>query len=144
MRILGIDYGTVRAGLAVSDQGGIIAQPKGFVQGRDLTEMAASIIRQCRELQIEKIVIGLPRHLDGREGESAEKARQLGSLLEKKISLPVVFWEERWSTVAAEKALLEGNVSRQKRKTKIDAVAAAIILQNYLDHQQNNLNQQIT
>jgi putative Holliday junction resolvase len=136
MRVLGVDYGTVRSGLAVSDPAGIIAQPAGIMPTEPLTDFPVRLLARCREIGAEKIVIGLPRHMDGREGDHAPAVRRLSANLAGLEAPPVVFWEERLSTVAAERAMIEANVSRRGRREKVDSVAAAIILQNYLDAQQ--------
>jgi putative Holliday junction resolvase len=98
-----------------------------------LKDAIREIGSKCKENEVEKIVVGLPRHMNGDESDSSRSARKLGSLLESELGLPVFFCDERLSTRAAEKALLEADLSRKKRKEKIDAVAASIILQNYLD-----------
>ncbi len=133
MRILGIDYGTVRTGLAISDTLGIIAQPSGLIKTSSLKELVNKISEKCKELAVKKIVIGLPRHMSGEESVSSIKARELGDKLKERLGIPVCYCDERLSTCAAERALLEADMSREKRKEKIDSVAASIILQNYLD-----------
>ena len=135
MRILGIDYGTVRVGVAISDPDGIIAQPKGFILAEPKAECLAEIKTICQEQDVCKIVIGLPLHMSGDEGESAVLARKLGAEIQAKTDLPIFFIDERWTTISAEKALMEGNVKGKKKKEKVDSVAAAIILQNYLDRE---------
>jgi putative Holliday junction resolvase len=136
MRILGVDYGTVRVGLAISDPGGIIAQPAGILPAAPPDTLPERLLAKARELRAEKILFGLPRHLDGRDGDHAPAIRRLGERLAELAAPPVAFWEERLSTQAAERAMIEADVSRRDRRSKIDAVAAAIILQNYLDAQQ--------
>jgi putative Holliday junction resolvase len=133
MRTLGIDYGTVRIGLALSDSLGMIAQPFCVVKAKSLKEAVSEIGIKCGENGVERIVLGLPRHMNGDESESSKSARKLGDALKAELGLPVFYCDERLSTCAAEKAMLEADVSREKRKEKIDAVAASIILQNYLD-----------
>ena len=135
MRVMGIDYGTVRIGLAVSDPDGIIAQPKGFMKADPQKQCIAEIGRMCQDLKIGSIVIGLPLHMNGEEGESAEAARSLGKAIQDQIGITVSFIDERWTTISAEKALIEGNVKGKKKKDKVDSVAAAIILQNFLDRE---------
>lgn len=135
MRILGLDYGTVRVGVAISDPTGFLAQPKGFVLAQPKKEFLAKIENICQEFKVEKIVIGLPLHMSGEEGESAVAARAMGDAIEEKIKLPVCFIDERMSTMSADKALNEANVKGKKKKEKVDSAAAAIILQNYLDRE---------
>jgi len=135
MRVIGIDYGTVRTGIAISDPTGTFAQPAGFIRcdGISLEELAVQIQRKIDEVKAEKIVIGLPKHMSGDEGTHAPKVRELAAILEEKTKLKIKFLDERLSSISAEKYLIEGNVSREKRKQKIDSVAACIILQNFLD-----------
>lgn len=135
MRVLGLDYGTVRVGVALSDPTGFIATPKGFVAAEPKKKFLAEIERICLESQVEKIVVGLPLHMSGEEGESAVAARAMGAAIEEKTRLPVCFIDERMSTMSADKALNEANVKGRKKKEKVDAAAAAIILQNYLDRE---------
>lgn len=135
MRVIGIDYGTVRTGIAVSDPSAFIAQPAGFIRcdSMSIEELAAEIARKYNEVHAGKIVLGLPKHMSGDEGTHAVKVRELGTLLEVKLSIKVDYLDERLTSISAEKLLIEGNVSREKRKQKIDTVAACIILQAYLD-----------
>lgn len=136
MRVLGLDYGTVRIGLAISDPDGIIAQPKGYIKADPKKACIAEIAKICTDLKVGKIVIGLPLHMSGEEGESAVAARELGTAIQAKIDIPIFFIDERWTTMSAEKALIEGNVKGKQKREKVDSVAAAIILQNFLDREQ--------
>ncbi len=133
MRIMGIDYGTVRIGVAISDQTAIIAQPYGFIDAVSRKNCLEKISSLCIEYKIFKIIVGLPKHMSGEEGESAKAARKLGSEIEVKTGLTVEYLDERLTTVSAERALTEANIKATGKKDKIDSVAAAIILQNYLD-----------
>lgn len=133
MRILGLDYGTVRVGIALSDPAGIIAQPKGFLKTEPKKKCIEEIEKLCLEFSVEKIVIGLPLHMSGEEGESALAARAFGKKIQEKFVIPISFIDERLSTVSADKILTEGNVKGKKKREKVDSVAAAIILQNFLD-----------
>ena len=135
MRILGLDYGTVRVGVAISDPTGFMASPKGNVPAEPKKEFLAEIQRICLEFGVEKIVIGLPLHMSGEEGESAIAARAMGAAIQEKLELPICFIDERMSTMSANKALNEANVKGRKKKDKVDSAAAAIILQNYLDRE---------
>ncbi len=135
MRSLGIDYGTVRIGLAISDALGMIAQPYCVVTATDGKKAVEQIAEICRKEGVEQIVVGLPRHMSGEESDSSAAARKLGAKIEETTGLPVAFVDERMSSLAAERAMLEADLSRKKRKTKIDAVAASIILQSFLDKQ---------
>ena len=135
MRILGLDYGTVRVGVAVSDPDAVIAQPKNFIKAEPRRECIKQIAALCTELGVARIVIGLPKHMNGDEGESAKSARIFGDTVNKETGLPVFFIDERMTTLSASRSLSEGNVKARGQKDKIDSVAAAIILQNYLDMQ---------
>jgi putative Holliday junction resolvase len=134
MRWMGLDIGQRRIGIALSDPLEL------FAQGYAVLERRNSPVRDIEKLTeiiraetVEGIVIGLPKNLNGTEGIMAEKIRKFGGQLERKTGLPLVYWDERLSTVAAERVLLEADLSRKKRKQKIDQVAAVFILQNYLD-----------
>jgi putative Holliday junction resolvase len=133
MRYLGIDYGTVRIGIALSDPCSVIASPLKTVKAEPEKNAVMEIAEICSDKSVEEIVIGLPLHMNGDEGESAEGARKLGDAIESQTQLKVNYIDERLSTVSADKALSEGNVRGKKRKAKVDSVAAAIILQTFLD-----------
>jgi putative Holliday junction resolvase len=132
-RLLGIDYGTVRVGLAVCDPDRIIASPIATRERRG-AEADATFFRDVIEKeQIAGLVVGLPVHLNGREGTKAAEARQFGAWLEQISGLPVVFADERFTTVEAESALWNAGLTHRKRKDRRDRVAAQIMLQAYLD-----------
>jgi putative Holliday junction resolvase len=133
MRIMGLDYGTVRIGVAVSDPDGIIAHPRGYIEAVPLKACLQNIADICKEQEIGTIVIGLPKHMNGDEGESAKAARALGAKIAEITCLPIEFLDERLTSVSANNFLTEGNIKAPEKKEKVDAVAAAIILQNYLD-----------
>lgn len=136
MRILGLDYGTKTTGVAVSDPLGWTAQGVEIIRRQEEEHHKATLNRIaaiCEEYKVEKIVLGLPKNMNNTLGERGEKTLLFKEKLEARLKLPVVTWDERLSTVAAENVLLEADVSRQKRKKVIDKLAATIILQNYLD-----------
>ena len=133
MKLLGLDVGTVRIGVATSDILEMLASPYDVYKRRTLYLDARYIVELAESLGAGKIVFGLPLKLDGTEGTSAEMARELAEKVKSQTSLPIVFQDERLSTVSAERILIETGNSRSKRKEKIDAVAASIILQNYID-----------
>src|ERR1043166_1859822 len=114
MRILGIDYGTKRIGLALSDELGCIAQPLPFVEADKLPQIAAIV----RDREVTKVVVGLPRNMDGSYGPSAEAAKELVTKLGTLVSIPIETWDERLTTSQANRVLTEANVSRAKRKEK--------------------------
>lgn len=135
MRWMGLDVGQRRIGIALSDPLELFAQGYSVLERqnsptRDLEALTEIINRE----KVEGIVVGLPKNLNGTEGVMAERIREFGRKLEQATGLPLVFWDERLSTVAAERVLLEADLSRKKRKQKIDQVAAVLILQNYLDY----------
>lgn len=136
MRILGLDVGERTIGVAVSDGLGLTAQGVTVIRRRDLQADLEELGRLVQEYSVGKIVVGVPRRTDGSYGPEAEKVRAFARKLEGEFNLPVEYWDERFSTAAAERILLEGDVSRAKRKQVIDKVAAAVILQAYLDGQQ--------
>ena len=135
MRYLGLDYGTVRIGVAISDPDAIIAQPFRTVDAKSLKKAVAEIAEICKEKDVKEIVIGLPLHMNGDEGESASAAKKLGQFINDATALKINYIDERLSTVSANKALNEGNVKGKKKRDNVDAIAAAIILQNYLDRE---------
>jgi len=135
MTIIGIDYGRKRLGVAVSDSGHRLATPLTVIErgaaGRDLQE----IRRIAEEYAAALIVLGLPVRTDGKAGDMAEETKAFGEKLREHTGLNVEFWDERFSTAQAEKAMLGADISRKRRREKIDKVAAQIILQSYLDAQ---------
>ena len=137
MRIMGLDVGEKRIGVAISDQMGWTAQGHSvLVRGKphdDLDKLA----KLCAEFEIERIVLGFPRNMNGTVGPKVVEIQEFGRVLQEYLALPLEYWDERLTTVAAERVLLEANVSRQKRKRVIDMLAAVNILQGYLDRQAN-------
>ncbi len=132
-RILGIDPGEKRIGVAMSDPLGITAQGLPTIQVKSPEDAAEQISRIARAETVKKIVVGLPLNMDGSEGEQAERAYHLGRKLEELSGLPVIFRDERLTSRQAELVLLEADMRRDKRKKNIDRLAAQIILQSYLD-----------
>jgi putative Holliday junction resolvase len=131
MRILGVDFGTKRIGLAVSDETGTVAQPAGSITGG-----VREVVRVATERGAGKIVVGIPRRLDGTVSEQTERTQEFMDALKRATPLPVEGWDERLTTAQAERVLLEGDVRRAQRKQKRDQLAATILLQSYLDAQQ--------
>ncbi|MGI9529214.1 MAG: shikimate dehydrogenase [Acidimicrobiia bacterium] len=131
-RVLGVDPGQRRIGIAISDPSGTIASPHGFVDttSGDFLEEIAGL---CRSFEVTSIVVGLAISLDGTEGDAARRGRTLGEALGKRTDLPITYHDERFTTVTAEDALIEGGVRRKDRKAKRDQVAASVMLQGYLD-----------
>ncbi len=132
-RILGLDPGTKRVGVALSDPTFLIASPHAVLDAEPRSRLAEALRVLCREKQVERIVVGLPLRMDGDEGPAAEKVRAFAAWVGDTLGLPVEFWDERLSTVTAQNALLEGGARREKRKEVVDMIAAQIVLQHYLD-----------
>ncbi len=133
MIIMGVDLGHARTGIAVCDKREILASPVKVITAYTHEKVAAEVTALAKELRAEKIVVGLPKNMDGSEGESAQNARAFAAMLQESTGLPVVMQDERGTTVTAHGYLNETNVRGKKRKQTVDAVAAVIILQNYLD-----------
>jgi putative Holliday junction resolvase len=133
VRFLGVDPGTKRVGLAISDPGESLAGPLKVLARRTLAQIVADIAALCRQEEIGGLVVGLPINMDGSHGPAAQEAEVLGKLLHEATGLVVEYWDERLSSVTAENAMLEADLSRAMRKRKIDKVAAQIILQGFLD-----------
>jgi putative holliday junction resolvase len=132
-RLLGVDYGHVRIGLAVSDTDRRIASPLATYRRRDSERDALYFHELIAQEEIAQIVVGLPLHLDGREGLKAREARAYGKWLSEETGLEVIFWDERFSTVEAESALWDAGLTHKRRKARRDRVAAQMFLQAYLD-----------
>ena len=134
MRIMGLDVGGERLGVAVSDELEITAQPLLVIPAGDEEFLMDRLAGIAREYRVKEVVVGLPLNLDGSRGAMAEKALEFVSRLEERLGLPVVTWDERFSSRAVERTLIEADVSRSGRKKVIDKLAAAYMLQGYLDH----------
>lgn len=132
MRIVGLDVGTKRIGVAVSDPLGWTAQAHSVLERRRLGEDLQALARLVAELGAERVVVGLPRRLDGSEGPAAETVKEFAGALANVIGVPVELYDERLTTVEAEGVLLSGDLSRRRRRQVVDKVAAALILDGYL------------
>jgi len=132
-RYLGIDYGAKRIGLAVSDESGQIAFPLCVLENSGQRRVAVEINRIVSERKVGYLVLGLPLNLDGSKGIAVDKVERFAEFLKQHVSVPVEFWDERLSTRMAERAMIEGGLSRSRRKQSIDQATAQIILQSYLD-----------
>jgi putative Holliday junction resolvase len=137
MRTMGLDIGSHTIGVAISDELGITAQGLKTVKRKSKEEDLKEINTIIKQFEIGKIVVGLPKNMDGALGKQAEMVFLWIRALKDKIHLPMVTWDERLSTVGASKVLLEADLSRKKRKKVIDKLAAVLILQGYLDRSRN-------
>jgi putative Holliday junction resolvase len=134
-RILGVDWGRATLGLAVSDELGLIAQGLASLPRTGEAQDVEAIGTYIRSLAVEAIVVGLPRNMDGSLGPSADAARAFAQVLHDRLHVPVHLWDERLTTLAAERTLVGAGVRRRARRAVVDQVAAAMILQGFLDHQ---------
>lgn len=133
MRILGLDVGDKTIGVAVSDEMGWTAQPLIVIRRQSKIKDSRAVAELVDEYSAETVVVGLPRNMDGSLGPQAIKTEAFGQALAQEIEIEIVYWDERLSTKAAERALIEADMSRAKRKKVVDKIAASIILQGYLD-----------
>ena len=136
MRIMGLDYGSKTVGVAVSDALGLTAQGIEIVRRKSenkLRQTLARIEEIAKEYGVEKIVLGFPKHMNNDIGERAEKSLEFKEMLERRTGLPVIMWDERLTTLEAERTLIESKVRREDRKKYVDKIAAVFILQGYLD-----------
>lgn len=136
-RIMGLDIGDKTIGVAVSDLMGLTAQGVTTIKRVGKKKDIEEIKKIISEKKVNKIVSGLPKNMNGTVGPQGEKVQKFCELIKQETNLPIEFWDERLSTVAAERSLIEGNVRRENRKKVIDMLAAVIILQGYLDLQRN-------
>ena len=133
MRILALDHGSKRIGVAVSDETKTIAQPLEYILAEPIEIFLARLKQLLVEKEIELIVIGLPRNMDGSYGPAAQKVETFVAALKTAITIPIKMMDERLTSKMANRILIQGNVRRDKRKEKVDKMAAAILLQSYLD-----------
>ncbi len=138
MKILAVDYGDSRTGLAACDRTEFLASPIGIIQEKNMAKVVEKIVYTTREYDIGMVVVGLPRNMDGSEGPRAEKCRKVAELLSAIIDIPVCLWDERSTTVTAAGILSENNVYGKKRKQVLDAVAAQVILESFLAWRKNH------
>jgi putative Holliday junction resolvase len=133
MRVLAVDPGTRRVGLALSDPSATIATPLAAMAAAPEASLPSRLAQLARESEAERIVVGLPKELDGSRGPAAVAAERLAGLIRAESGLPVEMLDERMTTAGAERALIEAGLTREQRKRVIDSVAAAMLLQTYLD-----------
>ncbi len=133
MRFMGLDVGDQRIGIALSDESALIASPRETLERRGNRKDIAFLLEVARREEVSEILVGMPFKLDGSSGPQAEKVGRFIEALRASTEIPIHTWDERFSTVGAERALIEADVSRAKRRGVVDRVAAALILQSYLD-----------
>ena len=141
MRIMGLDFGSKTVGVAISDSLLITAQGVEIIRREredKLRQTLARIEELIVEYEVEEIVLGLPKNMNATEGVRVELTEQFREKLERRTGLPVIMWDERLTTVAADKAMIEAGIRREKRKDYVDKIAAALILQGYLDNRGRN------
>lgn len=134
MRILALDHGTARIGVAVSDPLKMIAQPLETVPAQPFADFLARLKTLIREQEVELILVGMPRNMDGSYGEAAARVREFVTVLRESVAVPLQTWDERLTSVLANRFLSEGQVRGARRREKVDKTAAALLLQSYLDH----------
>ncbi|MDB6017882.1 MAG: rnhD [Pedosphaera sp.] len=133
MRVLAIDHGTKRMGLAISDELGVIALPMEFVPAEPFAAFLLRVKEIIKEKQVEMLLVGMPRNMDGSYGPAALKVQAFIAVLQETVAIPIKSWDERLTSTQANRYLIQANVRRDKRKQKVDQTAAAILLQSYLD-----------
>lgn len=134
MKIMGVDYGDARTGIAISDLMCTIVGTTCVVPSRNTEKAIADIVKLCKDNMVGEIVVGLPRNMDGTEGARAEICREFAAKLGESTGLPVKMWDERRTTVEAHNILSQHNYHGKKRKNTVDAVAASLILEGYLNY----------
>lgn len=146
MRIMGLDYGSVTVGVAISDTLLLTAQSLEIIRRKEenkLRQTLARIEALIQEYEVSLIVLGYPKNMNNTIGERAKKSEEFAKMLERRTGLPVVLWDERLTTVSAHNIMIEGNVRREDRKKVVDQVAASFILQGYLDAERNKKSTEI-
>jgi putative Holliday junction resolvase len=133
MRVLAIDHGAKRMGIALSDPSGLIAQPLEFIPAEPFADFLARLKEVLREKEVALIVVGMPRNMNGSYGPAAAKVQEFVAVLKENIVIPIRTWDERLTSTQANRMLIQANVRRQDRKEKVDKAAAAILLQSFLD-----------
>src|SRR5437867_11671263 len=133
LRVLAIDHGTKRMGIAISDELGMIAQPLGFIPAEPFAEFLNRLKEIISAKQVELILVGIPRNMNGSYGPAAFKVQEFVAVLKDAVPIAIKSWDERLTSAQANRFLIEADVRRSKRKEKVDKTAAAILLQSFLD-----------
>lgn len=137
MKIMAVDYGDARTGLAVCDRTEFLASPVGIIEEKAFAKVAEKIIYATREYDVGMVVLGLPKNMDGTEGARAKKSHKLAETLRAVLTIPVELWDERQTTITAANILSENGTYGKKRKGILDAVAATVILESYMAYRKN-------
>ena len=140
MRIMGLDFGSKTVGVAVSDPLLLTAQGIEIIRRKEENKLRRTLARieeLILEYEVEEIVLGLPKNMNDSEGDRVQATREFAEKLERRTALPVIFWDERLTTVAADRAMMEAGIRREHRKEHVDRIAAVLILQGYLDYRKN-------
>ena len=140
MKIMAVDYGDVRTGLAVCDRTEFLASPIGSIEERSAQVLAMKIAHMAKQYEVGEIVVGLPVNMNGSFGPRAEKCRNFADILNELTEVPVNMWDERSTTVTAHQILNQTNVRGKNRKAVVDTVAAVVILEGYLEYRRKNKN----
>ena len=141
MRILGLDIGAKHTGIAITDESKMIAMPLCSINGyKSSNELSKMVLEKIKDYKIEEIVIGNPKHMCGRESNFLDFIKETGKYLSKEMNIKITYWDERLSTKAVERVLIEANLSRKKRKKHINTSSALWILQGYIDFLNNKKN----
>lgn len=140
MKIMSVDLGLARTGIAACDELEMLASPVTVIFEKKEPALIEKIIKQAVNLNVKLIVVGLPKNMDGTKGERAQECERIAAKIQKKSKISTVLWDERCTTVSAHNALNVTNTRGKKRKAVVDAVAAVMILQSYLDYRKNNKN----
>ena len=139
MRIMGLDIGTKVTGIALSDEGKIIASSRPGLTGyKNMKELGIMVMDEMKKYALESVVVGRPVHMSGEDSHFFSEIEELGEELKRQTHIPVIYWDERLSTQAVERTMIEADLSRRKRKKKIDSASAQWILQGYLDYLKEN------
>jgi putative Holliday junction resolvase len=133
MRVLAIDHGSKRMGIALSDETATIAQPLEFIPAEPFSNFLARLKQLIVEKQVDQILVGMPRNMDGSYGPAALKVQEFVAVLKETTAVPIKTWDERLTSAQANRMLIQADMRRDKRKQRVDAAAAAILLQSYLD-----------
>ena len=142
MKIMAVDLGDARTGLAVCDRTEFLASPVGVIQERDINMLLQKVAFATKEFDVAEVVIGHPKNMDGSQGERAKKSEQFASCLQLMVDIPVRLWDERCTTVSAHGILNETDTRGKKRKQVVDEVAATLILESYLRYRKNQQKKQ--